>query len=607
MQKTIDDIVNGVYAGLSLVLVETTERTRLEHLLAAATKRLNAERPSRPFQNAEPPAHGNAYALINWDAVEGLTATMTTVGNDGVYGLTSAFKEYDATTGKSAALDQLIQKVTQQPGADSTSPYTVLEILSELDTVLVDKPEGIILLMHNLHEALNDQYLLRTLLDNNVSRLAWAQSRCRRMIVCGQPTLGCEVHKDIKHLFVPIQLPLPTATELAGIVHNLCYDERENPVNNVTPELEEALANRLCGLAEPVAENVAALTLTAFYTETRADAEMTSDLSRRILGSIDRQKADLLQSNLALRYIPVDTLPHIDALRGFDGLLSYISSRAHYTAEARAAHLDPPRGVILIGLPGTGKSAAAKAVAKHLNTPLFILDVGALFGSLVGQSERQWREVVKTIEAQRQCVLLIDEADKCLGGMQSGNNDSGVSTRMFGGILSWLQERKDNAFVIMTMNRTTGIPPELFRPGRFDQIFGVVEPDLITRQEILKAHFASRHCDPTLTDEQWEQLGVLAGGNAKRPLVGAALEEVVKQAMATAFTRTGTSPVPTFAEISDAMSIAIKYDSSSMHPKEIDDTRTFINANCRPVTAISLAAAVSQSQKVVRPPRRVTQ
>ena len=254
----------------------------------------------------------------------------------------------------------------------------------------------------------------------------------------------------------------------------------------------------------------------------------------------------------------------------------------------------------------TGKSLAAKAVAKHLNTPLFILDVGALFGSLVGQSERQWREVVKTIEAQRQCVLLIDEADKCLGGMQSGNNDSGVSTRMFGGILSWLQERKDNAFVIMTMNRVTGIPPELFRPGRFDQIFGVVEPDLVTRQEILKAHFASRCCDPTLTAEQWEQLGNRAGGQGKRPLVGAALEEVVKQSMATAFTRTGSSAVPTFAEVMNALDIAIKYDSSSMHPKEIDDTRNFINANCRPVTTVSLAAAVQQN-KPARPPRRVTQ
>lgn len=601
--KTEDDIVNAMYAGITCMLVETTERNRLHNLIVKVVTRLNNERTTR---RATPPETPVPHMLVTWNYVEGLTANSTVVAADGTISTKSAFKDYNTETRKSAALEKLVTDVGGNQVRGTQDPVTALKCLEALDTVCDDKPEAIIVLMHDLHECLNADYHLRVLLDNIVSRQTWAPPSCRRLLICGQPTLGFNVHPDVKHLFTPVHLPLPTADDLAIVVRNLCIDVDDvTPVTNITPALQTELTERLCGLTEPVAENVAALTIVSFHAETRVGCPLTDDLAMRLLRAVDRQKADLLQSNMALRYVPVDALPNLDALRGFDGMIEFIRARTHYTPEARAQHIDPPRGIGMVGLPGTGKSHAAKLIAKLLGVPLFILDIGALFGSLLGESEFRLREVLHIIEAQQRCVLLIDEADKSLGGMQGSTTDGGVASRLFAGILNWLQERKDNSYVIMTMNRVTGVPPELFRPGRFDQIFGVVEPDAATCVDILKAHFSSRHCEPTFTEAEWNKLGSLAHGTTTK-LVGAALEEVVKSSMATAFTRSGcTSAVPTYAEVVDALGQAVKYDSSSLHGEELATLRNFITKNCRPVGArANLSDAIKNAS--TRPARRTT-
>ena len=183
---------------------------------------------------------------------------------------------------------------------------------------------------------------------------------------------------------------------------------------------------------------------------------------------------------------------------GCGGLRRWLAGRkaAFASSKAREYGLPEPKGILLVGVPGCGKSLTARTVAREWGLPLLRLDAGRLFGSLVGQSESQTRQAIQAAEACAPCVLWIDEIEKGLAGGGSGSStDGGTTQRVFGALLTWLQEKTSPVFVVATANRIAAIPPEMLRKGRFDEIFFIGLPTVNERREIAKAHLDRRKRD----------------------------------------------------------------------------------------------------------------
>ncbi|HSN68796.1 MAG TPA: AAA family ATPase, partial [Thermoanaerobaculia bacterium] len=178
----------------------------------------------------------------------------------------------------------------------------------------------------------------------------------------------------------------------------------------------------------------------------------------------------------------------LDAVGGLDVLKSWLTSRrAAFTARARAYGLPAPKGAMLVGVPGCGKSLTAKAIATAWGMPLLRLDLGALKSKWVGESEGNIRKALKVAETVSPCVVWLDEIEKALGGASQGAADGGVSSDALGVILSWMQDRAGSVFVIATANDVSALPPELLRKGRFDEMFFVDLPNASERKAILSA------------------------------------------------------------------------------------------------------------------------
>ncbi len=243
----------------------------------------------------------------------------------------------------------------------------------------------------------------------------------------------------------------------------------------------------------------------------------------------------------------------------------------------------------------TGKSMVAKATCMILGLPGYILDIGSLFGSLVGESEQRTRDALKQVDAQQGCVLVIDEADKVLGNINNSSGDSGVSRRVFGTILNWLAENRSRTFCLMTLNRTAGLPPELMRAGRFDAMFYTELPNATERKQILDIHLRMRGVEPATMDvtaDDWAAIIEKTNG-----FVGSELEEVVKDARYRAFEthRTGT---PTADHLLLAAAAVIPMTATD--PEGMKEIRQFCVGKAKPVTT----ATVVRTARRTTPPQR---
>ncbi|MCB1093829.1 MAG: AAA family ATPase, partial [Verrucomicrobiae bacterium] len=176
----------------------------------------------------------------------------------------------------------------------------------------------------------------------------------------------------------------------------------------------------------------------------------------------------------------------LDDVGGLDLLKEWLQRRAGaFSKAARDYGLPVPKGLLIVGIPGTGKSLTAKATAGAFDLPLLRLDMGRVFGGIVGQSEANLRAVIQTAEAIAPCVLWIDEIEKGMSGSKSsGSSDGGTSARVFGSFLSWMQEKDKPVFVVATANDVSQLPPEFIRKGRFDEMFFVDLPDALERARI---------------------------------------------------------------------------------------------------------------------------
>jgi SpoVK/Ycf46/Vps4 family AAA+-type ATPase len=214
-----------------------------------------------------------------------------------------------------------------------------------------------------------------------------------------------------------------------------------------------------------------------------------------------------------------------------ENLKDWIRKRSRcYSDEAREFGVEPPKGIVFVGVPGSGKSLAAKAIASSLGIPLVRLDFGRVFNSLVGASEQRMRTALKMVESMAPVVLFADEIDKGLGGI-GGSSDGGTSNRVLGSFLSWLQDCEYPVFTMVTANNVDGLPPELLRRGRFDAIFASDLPTPRERREVLRIHLKLRGRD--IDDFEDDEIQKVV--DASNKYVPAEIESAVKDALVNAF------------------------------------------------------------------------
>jgi SpoVK/Ycf46/Vps4 family AAA+-type ATPase len=249
---------------------------------------------------------------------------------------------------------------------------------------------------------------------------------------------------------------------------------------------------------------------------------------------VAREKAQAVKKSGLLEIL--ESRESLESIGGLDVLKDWLLKRRHaFTQRAVDYGLPPAKGVLIIGLPGTGKSLSAKVAARVFGVPLLKLDAGRLYGGLVGQSEANLRSVIQTAEAIAPCCLWLDELEKGLAGSKSsGSTDGGTSARVLGSLLSWMQEKTAPVFVVATANDVTQLPPELLRAGRWDQLFFVDLPNLEERKEIWTIQVAKRRRDP-------KDFDVVQLARASEGLTGSEIEAVFVGAMFDAFDR-GVEP-----------------------------------------------------------------
>lgn len=286
----------------------------------------------------------------------------------------------------------------------------------------------------------------------------------------------------------------------------------------LTDKLLEDMAIAFKGLSEFEIENILALAV--------AD---DGSLSRKDLGLIFEQKKQMILKSGILEMIPLKE--SIDDIGGLENLKTWLKRKAKVITNMNSAEkfgVDMPKGVLIAGVPGCGKSLCAKAAAKLFEVPLLRLDMGKLMGKYLGESEANLRKAINLAEAISPCVLWVDELEKAFAGI-GGDGGHEVTTRLFGSFLTWMQEKTSGAFVVATANDITKLPPELLRKGRFDEIFYVGLPKDDERSTIFKIHIGKRRKND-LNNIKVEELVAKTKGYS-----GADIEGVVREAVEYAF------------------------------------------------------------------------
>jgi SpoVK/Ycf46/Vps4 family AAA+-type ATPase len=349
------------------------------------------------------------------------------------------------------------------------------------------------------------------------------RSASPKNVVIISPVL--ELPTELEKEITIVDFDLPTFQEIKTVLREMIDANKSGGriTIELTPEEEERLAKAALGLTLHEAENAFAR---AMVKDGRLDV---SDVE-----VILEEKRQIIKKSGILEYIKTDL--KIEDVGGLENLKRWLMKRNKSWLDSAAVYgLPAPKGVLITGVPGCGKSLIAKAVSAMWQLPLLRLDMGKIFSGLLGSSEENMRKAIKTVEAIAPSILWIDEIEKGFSGM-SGHGDSGTSSRIFGSFLTWMQEKTKPVFVIATANNIHALPPEMLRKGRFDEIFFVDLPTRKERKEIFRVHLAKRLKDPKVIGEfelHEGTLNVLA--EMTEGFVGAELEQIVISGLFEAF------------------------------------------------------------------------
>jgi SpoVK/Ycf46/Vps4 family AAA+-type ATPase len=363
----------------------------------------------------------------------------------------------------------------------------------------------------DFHRYLEDDVHVRFLKD-----IALAYSKHGSTVVLVATSLP--IPEELRPFTAYFHLPLPTVSELRKIVYEVAGEwgaEHNNCEVKTTNKALELLVRNLSGLTATDARRLALKAIDNNGAITESD-----------IPEVMRAKYELLgrDSPLAFEY---ETTQFAE-IGGMQRLRQWLEVRKTFFREDPPQNLDPPRGVLLLGVQGCGKSLAAKAAAGIYGVPLLRLDFGVLYSKYYGETERNLRKALETAEVMAPCVLWLDEIEK---GMAVGDDDDGLSRRVLGTLLTWMAERDKPVFIVATANEITRLPPEMVRKGRFDEIFFVDLPAASNRRAIIEIHLRKRCLDPARFD-----LDALVA--ATQGFSGSEIEQAIVSAMYTAHAQT---------------------------------------------------------------------
>jgi hypothetical protein len=380
--------------------------------------------------------------------------------------------------------------------------------------LIIDQVEPAIFLFKDFHPFLtkNNFAIIRRLKD-----IALHLKNSFKTIVIISPVM--EVPPELEKEITVLNFPQPAKEDLGALLDKILEDVRE--FKHVQIDLDDQSRERLLqaalGLTLAEAENVFAKIIVKYQR-----------LSPEHVSEVFAEKQQIIRKSGLLEYYSAEEdFQHVG---GLAVLKDWLNKRAvAFTAEASAFGLPPPKGVLLLGVQGCGKSLCAKAVSRLWQLPLLRFDMGRMFGSLVGSSEENVRRAIAVAESIAPAVLWVDEIDKAFAGSQSsGLTDGGTTARVFGTFLTWLSEKTAPVFVVATANDVSQLPPELLRKGRLDEIFYVDLPADEERTEIFRIHLAKRGRAP-------ESFDLSALVNSSHGFSGAEIEAAIISALYDAF------------------------------------------------------------------------
>ncbi|MDR1282416.1 MAG: AAA family ATPase [Opitutaceae bacterium] len=325
--------------------------------------------------------------------------------------------------------------------------------------------------------------------------------------------VGCQLHlpPELEKEITVIEFSLPTKVQLGEILDAICESDRRKLLEG---EERNAVLDATGGLTTVEAENAFALSI----VEHKA-------IVPRVIA---HEKAQTVKKNGIIEI--VESNLSLDDVGGLDDLKPWlIKRRSAFSPEAESYGLPTPKGFLMFGVPGCGKSLVAKVTASCLDVPLLRLDAGKLFGSLVGESERNMRAVLQTAEAVAPCVLWIDEVEKGFSGSKSsGSTDGGTTARVFGSFLQWMQDKAAPVFVVATANDVSALPPEMLRKGRFDENWFIDLPTAEERKQIWEIQIKKRKRNP-------KKFGIAELARLTDGYTGSEIEQLFVESMFTAF------------------------------------------------------------------------
>ena len=364
----------------------------------------------------------------------------------------------------------------------------------------------------------NAIYLLKDLtshLNANITRTlreltAKMAASHSALVLTGDPI---ELPRDLDASAMRFKLMLPDEQEIRETVRQVIDSMSARKRFSIELSKDEAqrLIRSLSGLTLGEVRRVIAHAILA-------DGKLSGHDIERVI----KMKGEIIEKGGILEFFPLES--NTFELGGFGRLKAWLEqARIGFSAEARALNLTPPRGVLLVGVQGCGKSLAAKFIAREWKLPLLKLDAGRLYDKYVGESEKNFRKAVSMAEAMAPVVLWIDEIEKAFT-VGNSDQDAGLSQRLFGAMLTWLQEKKQNVFVVGAANDLNRLPPEFLRKGRFDEIFFVDLPKPAERKQIFTIHLGLRKQDPAAFD--LEKISAASEGFS-----GAEIEQAVISAL----------------------------------------------------------------------------
>ncbi|EIG25848.1 AAA family ATPase [Haemophilus paraphrohaemolyticus] len=320
---------------------------------------------------------------------------------------------------------------------------------------------------------------------------------------------------EIEPLVTLLELPLPDQNQIQVVLKQ----------ENIANELTDRLITALSGLNELDIQQLLNLLKNKY-------SELTVENEKVILTEIQQQKEQIIAKSGVLEMVKVNE--EIEDIGGLEKLKAWLQDQSYIVKNLQAAKefgVKAPKGTLIAGMPGCGKSLTAKAAAALFQQPLLRLDIGSLLGKYVGESETNMRKALAMAESISPCVLWVDELEKAFVGM-TGNNASEVSSRLLGYFLTWLQEKTAPVFIIATANDITALPPELLRKGRFDEIFYVGFPTKKERKKIIEIHLVKAKQDAS-------QFDIEDLAKECRDYAGADIENAIFEAVKKAFIQQG--------------------------------------------------------------------